>query len=296
MANDISVLIANLIAAKSKINTKLHALGLTTTNAKLAECATAVEGIEDKGAVQASVEIGKSYTIPKGYHNGSGTVSAVEGEGQYTLQSKTVTPTKVQQNVTNDQGYYGLSSVTVNPIPEKYQDVSGVTAGAEHVLATKSFVDSAGKLTPGEMTNNGAMERTLSVVTKEITIPKGYHNGNGKVNIVTEEKTITPTKSKQTVPATEGKVISSVVVDAIPDLYIDTTLNDGSAASAEHILETKSGYVNGVKVDGSMPDKGKITASINGLDVVSYTIPRGYHNGEGVVSLTNDIAEQLAAI
>ena len=122
--------LAKLQTARNKIRTKLVALGLVAAAAKLDDCATAVDGISNQGAVSATVQEGDTYTIPAGYHNGSGTVSGVAGGGNYKLQSKTVAPTKAQQAITPDSGYYGLSDVTVSQIPDAYQDVSSVTAGA----------------------------------------------------------------------------------------------------------------------------------------------------------------------
>jgi len=122
--------IARIQTARNTIRTKLNDLSLVPTTADIEDCAAAVSGIENRGAVQANVQEGDTYTIPKGYHNGSGTVSGVAGGGNYSLQEKSVTPTKQQQSVTADSGYYGMSSVTVAPIPEAYQDVTPVTAAA----------------------------------------------------------------------------------------------------------------------------------------------------------------------
>ena len=96
--------LAKLQTARNKIRTKLVALGLVTAAAKLDDCATAVDGISNQGAVSATVQEGDTYTIPAGYHNGSGTVSGVAGGGNYKLQSKTVAPTKAQQAITPDSG------------------------------------------------------------------------------------------------------------------------------------------------------------------------------------------------
>ena len=291
-------LITALTSSRNTIRTKLVDFGLVTGTAKLGDCATAVDSIANNGAVDISVQEGESYTIPKGYHNGSGVVKGVAGGGNYTLQPKTVTPTKSQQSITPDQGYYGLSGVTVKAIPENFQDVSATTAAAADVLATKVFIAADGTTTTGTMANNGGVSKTLDATTgnQSYTIPAGYHNGNGKVTVVLEEKTATPTTTTQNITPTAGKVLSKVTVSAIPAIYGDATEADAVAAN---ILSGKKAIVKAnnvaTMVEGTMTDNGTLTGSIDGLTTTSYTIPSGYTAG-GTVSLTNDINEALAAI
>ena len=291
-------LITALTGSRNTIRTKLVDFGLVTGTAKLGDCATAVDGIANNGAVDISVQEGESYTIPKGYHNGSGVVKGVAGGGNYTLQPKTVTPTKSQQSITPDQGYYGLSGVTVKAIPENFQDVSATTATAVDVLATKGFIAADGTTTTGTMANNGGVSKTLDATTgnQSYTIPAGYHNGNGKVTVVLEEKTATPTTTTQNITPTAGKVLSKVTVSAIPAIYGDATEADAVAAN---ILSGKKAIVKAnnvaTMVEGTMTDNGTLTGSIDGLTTTSYTIPSGYTAG-GTVSLTNDIETALAAI
>lgn len=271
--------IESITNSRNTIRNKLIDFGLAQSNDQLAALATAINGIVDNGSVQANVKEGETYNIPKGYHDGSGTVSGVSGGGNYNLQSKTVTPTKAQQPITADEGYYGLSDVTVKAIPESYQDVTAVTATAADVLATKVIVNATGKVTTGTMPNNGAVSKTLDAATTSYAVPAGYHSGTGSVRIVTETKTLTPTKQQQVVPATSGKVISSVTVAAIPDNYIDTT---DATATAATILDGETAYVGGVKVEGTMPNNGAAEKTLTTTET-SYTIPEGYHNGEGTV-------------
>lgn len=284
--------ITRLSTARNTLRAKAVELGIAQNTALLDELAAAYEDIENRGAVSATVQEGDTYTIPKGYHNGSGTVSGVSGGGNYTLQSKTVTPTKKQQNITPDSGYYGMSDVTVSAIPEAFQDVSSVTASAEDVLTGKVIVTAAGVVTTGTMANNGAVNQTLDASTTVYTVPKGYHSGLGKVQIVAETKSVTPTKSAQTVTPTTGKVLTRVSVAAIPDAYITT--DDANAVAAD-LLADKTAYVAGVKVTGTMPNNGDVTTTIDGLTVTSAAIPAGYTSG-GTISLTGDIESALAAI
>lgn len=170
--------ISRITSIRNTIRTKLVELGLVQSTAKLEDCATALGTIENKGAVQAEIKEGQSYTVPKGFHNGAGTVIAVAGGGNYTLQAKTVTPTKSQQAITSDDGYYGLSGVTVEAIPENYQDVSDVTLTKDKALEGFIFVDKQGVEQVGSMKNNGAISETIDGLTKtSVTIPAGYTTG-----------------------------------------------------------------------------------------------------------------------
>lgn len=269
---------------RNTIRAKLVELGMATNTDNLDKLATAIEGIINQGAISVTVQEGDTYTIPAGYHNGSGTVSGIAGGGNYSLQSKGATPTKKQQSITPDSGYYGLSDVTVAPIPDAYQDVTSVTATAGDVLTGKIIVAADGTVLTGTMTNNGAVAKTIDATTISYTIPKGYHNGTGKVQLVLETKTVTPTKSVQDITPTAGKVLSKVTVAAIPDNYVDTTDADAVAAN---ILEDKTAYVGSEKVTGTMPNNGAVSKTLDST-TKSYTVPKGYHNGSGTVSITTE--------
>ena len=117
---------------------------------------TALTGsMPNNGAVSGTIStLNGDYTVPQGYHDGSGKVaiSATEkskivagnirqgvtilgvegtmsGSEDVNAQTKTVTPSASAQTVTPDTGYNYLSQVTVNAIPYSESDNSagGVT-------------------------------------------------------------------------------------------------------------------------------------------------------------------------
>jgi hypothetical protein len=283
----VSAELSRLQTNRNTIRAKLVELGMATSTDKLDALASAIENLINRGAVNVEVKEGETYTIPAGYHNGSGVVAGVSGGGNYTLQVKTVTPTKKQQSVAPDSGYYGLSAVTVGAIPDAYQDVSSVNTAAGDVLTGKVYVTADGTVTTGTMPNNGAVNKTLDVTVITYTIPKGYHSGSGKVTITLEEKSVTPTKSAQTITPTAGKVLSKVSVAAIPDEYQDVTNVDATAAD---VLAGKTIVdATGEEVEGAMPNNGAKTSTLSAGG--SYTIPAGYHNGSGKIT-AKDLASQ----
>jgi len=279
--------ITRLTTDRNTIRTKMIALGLGTATDTLDELASEVNSIVNRGAVDAEVKEGETYTIPAGYHTGAGTVKGVAGGGNYNLQAKTgIVPTKASQSIAPDAGYYGLSSVTISAIPDAYQDVSSVTAGAGDVLVTKTFVPAGGTLTTGTMANNGTVTRTLDTTTTSTTIPVGYHNGNGSVSITLETKSATPTKLSQTITPTAGKVLSSVTVNPIGDEFIDTsdaTIQASEVLSGEIAYGYDSVENEAIKITGTMPNNGAQNATLS-TTTTSKSIPLGYTSG-GTVNI-----------
>ena len=75
-----------------------------------------------------------------------------------------------------------------------------------------------------------------------------------------------------------------------------------STGTAADILDGKIVYgydstrKKAKKLTGTMANNGAVAASIDGLTTMSYTIPAGYHNGSGKVTLTDDIENAKTAI
>ena len=136
-------------------------------------------------------------------------------------------------------------------------DLSGVTAGASDVLYGKVIVGANGLEVVGMMPNKGAWNSTATS-NGSVAIPEGYHNGSGKVTVNVPSSTTIPT--------------------------------DGDAATSD-VLTGKTFYSGGSKKTGAMTNRGAwtSTATSNG----SVTIPAGYHNGSGEVTV--NVASSSAA-
>lgn len=72
----------------------------------------------------------------------------------------------------------------------------------------------------------------------------------------------------------------------------DSDTTDADATAAE-ILDTKTAYVNKVKITGSMPNRGGVTGTIS-TKAGTYSIQNGYHDGSGTVGI--DSTEQAKII
>ena len=118
-----------------------------------------------------------------------------------------------------------------------------------------------------------------------MAINKVIYGGNTLIDLTTD--TITAADLKAGVKAHDNsgaQIIGTNTYDA------DTS--DATARVAE-ILATKTAYVNGSKLTGTMPNRGAVTGTISAVDS-SFTIPQGYHDGSGAVSI--DSTEQAKII
>ena len=122
------------------------------------------------------------------------------------------------------------------------------TASASEILTGKTAYNKGAKIT-GTMKNNGSVKGKITTKAGKYTVPQGYHDGSGTVDIDSTEqaklipaniregvtilgveggmtgtedarpqsKTVTPTTSQQTILPDEGyNYLSQVVVNAIP--------------------------------------------------------------------------------
>lgn len=199
--------IDRIVGLKNRIGAVLREWGISPVSNDLDGYTETLEGIQNRGTGGGEIsEKSGSVQIRQGYYSGTGNVQIAPAEqqkivpenikqgvtvlgvtGDYSgdaanLQSKTITPTEMVQNVTADPGYDALSQVVVNPIPATYQDVTGVTAGSSDVLFGKVIVTEDGNVT-GTMENRGAVSGSLGLTVSSYTVPAGYHNGNGRVTL-----------------------------------------------------------------------------------------------------------------
>lgn len=160
------------------------------------------------------------------------------------LTGDSVTPADLAKGVTA----HDKSGAEITGTSTKDADTSDATATAAEILSGKTGYVAAKKVT-GTMPNNGAVALKIARADTPVTVPRGFHDGSGKVGIDPTEtakllaknirqgitllgvagtmsstegmkaqaKTITPKTTKQTIlPDASYNALSQVEVAAIP--------------------------------------------------------------------------------
>lgn len=169
------------------------------------------------------------------------------------LTADTVTEDKILANFTA----HDASGASITGTCDFDVNSQDATVKVAEILEGKTAYGKGTKLT-GTMPNNGAVALTISMVDDEVAIAQGYHDGSGKVSILSTEKakliasnikqgitilgvtgtlepsssvkvhakTVTPSTAEQTVLPDNGyDYLSQVTVKAIP--YVETENSAG---------------------------------------------------------------------
>ena len=124
----------------------------------------------------------------------------------------------------------------------------------------------------------------------KVAIPS---NSNGAVSITVDSVTV-PVKKPNGNAVTNFKQNGVYSLTYYNSVFILASggVDDVNFSASDLLTGKSANDSNGEKVNGTMPNKGAVTASLNCGG--SYTIPAGYHNGSGKVT-ANSLASQTSA-
>lgn len=170
------------------------------------------------------------------------------GQVLIDLTGDTVTADKLAQGITA----HDRSGEVITGTSTFDADTSDANATASEILQGKTAYVGGQKIT-GTMPNNGAIDQKIATKDQVVTIPSGYHDGSGTVQldatekakliadnikdgvelfgvtgtytgegVTAQAKTATPSTTPQTILPDSGyDYLSQVVVEAIPITYTD---------------------------------------------------------------------------
>ena len=206
---------------------------------------------------------GESYTVPAGYHNGKGTVKVNIPSAGVTASSPTITPTMSGPTLNDDGTKYSVTAYAKANTP-----VATVTAGyinaqsiVEYITVTGSLSLDVSSIDRDATAPSGIVPSTLTY-DSTIKISKGYYS---------DDRYFSVPKDNYSTGYSDGVVATKV----------------GTATAASVLSPFTFTSSSGVGIKGTMANNATWdnTAKSLTVDNTSITVPQGYHNGKGTVSI-----------
>lgn len=199
--------------------------------------------------------------------NIGGVTGTLEPQIAPTLQTKTVTPTKSQQNIVADSGYDGLSGVTVNAIPDNYVIPTGtvnITTNGTHDVSGKASVVVA--VPSSQPTLNAP---TIAINDKTLTITNPASNGNfvTKFKVFSNGTALTEAAIKGSTTTVDlSTLLTTAGTYSITAKASAANFNDSAASSAEeYVVQAAQKYTITVTNTGNYD----ITFTQNGVTLTT---------------------------
>lgn len=147
------------------------------------------------------------------------------------LTGDTVTADKVLTGYTA----HDKSGATITGTCNYDVNSEDATVAVAEMLVGKTAYARGSKIT-GTMPNNGAVTKSISTKTQEVSIAQGYHDGSGKVSISSTE---------------QAKIIPTNIRDGVTILGVTGTMSgtEGAKAQAKTVTPTTA-------VQNILPDEG----------------------------------------
>lgn len=147
------------------------------------------------------------------------------------LTGDTVTADKVLTGYTA----HDKSGATITGTCNYDVNSEDATVAVAEMLVGKTAYARGSKIT-GTMPNNGAVTKSISTKTQEVSIAQGYHDGSGKVSISSTE---------------QAKIIPTNIRDGVAILGVTGTMSgtEGAKAQAKTVTPTTA-------VQNVLPDEG----------------------------------------
>ncbi len=143
----------------------------------------------NNGAISKELNAGENYTIPIGYHDGSGIVSAT------SLSSQTVGTAKASDILSGKTAYVNGAKLTGTYVAQSLVDMtSDATATTSDILSGKTAYVNGSKITGTIVTKTNS---DLSVSANTVTVPAGYYVSEASKSVATATQA-TPTISVST--------------------------------------------------------------------------------------------------
>ena len=159
----------------------------------------------------------------------------MEASSAPTLQEKTVTPSTSAQSITADNGYDGLSKVTVNAMPTATQATPSIT------------ISSDGKIKASATQSAGYVSAGTKSATKQLTTQAA--------------KTVTPTTSNQTAVASGIYTTGAVTVKGDANLFAGNIKSGTTIFGVTGTYEGSAGGGYNLKTVSFTPSKNQALKS-----------------------------------